>query len=340
MGDVFHTFPALTDAQKALPGLQVDWVVEKGFADIPSWHPVVDQVYPIEIRRWRKSLLSSETRKEIKAFFCQLKQNQYDLVLDAQGLLKSAWVGTKIKAPMAGYDWSSAREPLASLFYTFKYSVAKDQHAILRLRQLFAQALNYPFDNQQTINSGLDTQNWQKPRVLVEQFEQNDYWVFLHGTTWDTKLYPEEAWLNLLDKAHEQGKKVMLPWGNEEEKQRALRLKEQAEIKVGQAYIWVPNARLSLNDMAKALKHAQGVISVDTGLSHVCAALATPMVVIYRVTDPRLVGADGAKVIRLSSPCAPLYLKKFESVEQENESMRNIDENAVFAALQKQQVSG
>lgn len=336
MGDVFHTFPALTDAQKAIPNLQVDWVVEKGFADIPTWHPVVDKVYPIEIRRWRKSLLRSETRKEIKTFFSQLKQNQYDLVLDAQGLLKSAWVGSKLKAPIAGYDWSSAREPLATLFYKFKYPVAKDQHAILRLRQLFAQALNYPFENQKTINSGLDTQNWQKPQVLVEQFAQNDYWVFLHGTTWDTKLYPEEAWLNLLEKAHEQGKKIMLPWGNEEEKQRALRLREQAESSTGKSFIWVPTERLSLTDMAKALKHAQAVVSVDTGLSHVCAALDTPMVVLYRVTDPKLVGADGAFVTRLASPCAPGYIKRFESDEQAQLSMQDIEPEFVFKAVLQQ----
>ncbi|VAW44834.1 Lipopolysaccharide core heptosyltransferase I, partial [hydrothermal vent metagenome] len=116
MGDVFHTFPALSDAQAALPGLTVDWVVEKSFVDIPAWHPVVGKVYSIELRKWRKQLFSSETRAEIKAFFDEVNQTEYDLVLDAQGLLKSAWVARKVAKknmiPLAGYDWSSIREPL------------------------------------------------------------------------------------------------------------------------------------------------------------------------------------------------------------------------------------
>ncbi len=336
MGDVFHTFPALSDAQRYLPDLKVDWVVEKGFADIPGWHPVVDQVLPIELRKWRKSLLSAQTRREIKAFFKMLRLADYDLVLDAQGLLKSAWVGSKVKAPKAGYDWSSAREPLATLFYDFKYPVTKQQHAILRLRQLFSQALDYPLAEGEPITYGLDTQTWQKPPALIEQFDQSDYWVFLHGTTWDTKLWPEDQWLALLGKACAQGVKVMLPWGNAEEKQRALRLKEQAEAVSGQAFVWVPPEMLSLNDIAKVLKNAQAVVSVDTGLSHVSAALEIPMVALYRVTDPSLVGADGLLVKRLSSPCAPEYLKQFASVQQEQQSLQGLSADRVYQALLEQ----
>ncbi|PIW77206.1 MAG: lipopolysaccharide heptosyltransferase I, partial [Piscirickettsiaceae bacterium CG_4_8_14_3_um_filter_44_38] len=142
MGDVFHTFPALTDAMKAIPDLQVDWVVEEAFQEIPKWHPVVDKVYVIKLRDWRKHPFRS--RPEMKRFFEVINQTQYDLVIDAQGLLKSAWVVNKIKSPSAGMDWGSAREKLASLFYNQRYSVAKQQHAITRLRELFAKALHYP----------------------------------------------------------------------------------------------------------------------------------------------------------------------------------------------------
>lgn len=336
MGDVFHTFPALSDAQSHIPNLKLDWVVEKGFADIPSWHPLVNKVYPVEIRRWRKSLLKKQTRHEINAFFAELKTQEYDLILDAQGLLKSAWIARKLSAPIAGYDWHSAREPLASLFYKFKYPVAKNQHAILRLRQLVGQSLGYSIASETPIIYGLDTQSWQKPAPLFEQFAEQTYWVFLHGTTWDTKLWPEKQWHQLLLAAEQQNIHVMLPWGNDEEKQRALRMQALAEKETGKAFVWVPEKRLSLNDMAKALKHAQAVVSVDTGLSHVSAALEVPMVVLYRVTDPKLVGADGVQVTRLASPCAPKYLKKFDSKEQEAESLQGIGADDVLLALNKQ----
>jgi len=332
MGDVFHTFPALSDAQQNLPGLVVDWVVEKSFAEIPKWHPVVDKVYPIELRRWRKSLFSKQTRNEIKYFFEEINQTQYDLIIDAQGLLKSAWVARKVKAKTAGYNWDSAREPLATLFYKFKYPVAKDQHAILRLRQLLAQSLQYPLSENAPIVYGLNTQAWSKPELVTQQFAENDYWVFLHGTTWDTKYWPEAYWIELLQKANSLGKKVILPWGNNEEHQRAKRIASKAK----EQDVWVPTEMLSLNDMAKTLKNAQAVVSVDTGLSHVAAALEVPMVVLYRVTDPKLVGADGAKVTRLASPCAPGYIKQFIDWTQEQNSLEGLDVEKVWNEIKRE----
>ncbi len=331
MGDVFHTFPALSDAQQAIPGLTIDWVVEKGFAEIPTWHPVVDKVYPIELRKWRKSLFKRETRQAIKAFFEEVNQTKYDLVLDAQGLLKSVWVARRIQGEVSGYDRKSAREAVASLFYQHKFPVAKDQHAILRLRQLFAQALNYPLAEGQPICYGLDTASWSKPEVLLESMGEQDYVVFLHGTTWDTKYWPEDYWIELLQKVQAQGLKVILPWGNEEEHQRALRIAAHAEA--GQA--WVPAQTMSLNNVAQILRFAKGVVSVDTGLSHVAAALDVPMVVLYRVTDPKLVGADGPQVVRLQSPCAPGYIKKFQDNEQAQRSLQNISVDDVWSKISR-----
>jgi len=329
MGDVFHTFPALSDALKALPDLQIDWVVEKSFDQIPQWHPAVDKVYPIELRKWRKSLFSKQTRQEIKTFFETVNQTKYDLIIDAQGLYKSLWVGSRVKAPISGFDFSSAREPLSSLFYNNKYRIAKNQHAILRLRQLFAKALDYPLTDNAPIVYGLRTQAWSKPDVLIENIGQDDYWVFLHGTTWETKYWPEAYWIELLQKANASGVKIILPWGNQEEYERALRIMSSAEN--NQA--WVPRVMLSLNDMAQTLKNAQAVVSVDTGLSHVAAALEVPMVVLYRVTDPKLVGADGSMVKRVQSPCAPLYLKKFKNTQQQKMSLNGLDVNTVFNAI-------
>ena len=340
MGDVFHTFPALSDAQTALPELTVDWVVEKSFADIPAWHPVVDKVYPIELRKWRKKPWSKASRQAIKAFFETVNQTQYDLILDAQGLLKSAWVARKVakmtqtpRPPIVGYDWHSAREPLATLFYQKKYGVPKAQHAILRLRQLFAQALSYPLAQNQTIQYGLDTSHWTKPGELLANIGDDSYLVFLHGTTWDTKYWPEESWVALLEKAQTQHLKVILPWGNEEERLRALRIAQTAEARGASAMVWVPERSLSLNVVAKLLNFAKGVVAVDTGLSHVAAALEVPMVVLYRVTDPKLVGADGANVVRLESPCAPDYLKQFPDSATEKRSLQGLSVDEVCRSL-------
>lgn len=324
MGDVFHAFPALTDAMKAIPDLQVDWVVEKAFAEIPSWHPVVQKVYPIELRRWRKQ--PWQYRQQVKAFFAEINQSQYDLVLDAQGLLKSAWVSRKMDAPVVGFDRASARESWASFFYQTKVNVAKKQHAIKRLRELFAKALHYPTPSDESLDYHLNTQAWLKLPELTD-----GYMVFLHGTTWETKLWPEAYWIALLKTVVAQGVQVVLPWGNEVEKQRANRIAKTVE----NHQAWVPKQKLDINTMARCLKFAKAVVSVDTGLSHVAAALEVPMVVIYRVTDPELVGAQGQRVIQLVSPLASEYIKQFENVTEERNSLQNLQPEMMFQALRK-----
>ena len=106
MGDVIHMLPALTDAGAAIPGIQFDWVVEEGFAQIPGWHPLVDRTIPIAFRRWRKKIFKYIKSGEITRFLKDLRKTKYDAVIDAQGLLKSAIVtkaarGTKNRTRQA-----------------------------------------------------------------------------------------------------------------------------------------------------------------------------------------------------------------------------------------------
>ena len=144
MGDVLHTLPALTDAAQAIPGIRFDWVVEEGFAQIPSWHETVERVIPVAIRRWRKAWFSAPIKAERKAFREAVKAVNYDAIIDAQGLVKSAALVTRLAHGIKhGMDWQSAREPLASLFYNRRHHIAVQQHAVERTRELFAKSLGY-----------------------------------------------------------------------------------------------------------------------------------------------------------------------------------------------------
>src|SRR3990167_6070327 len=143
MGDIIHTLPALTDASNAIPGIQFDWVCEDVFADLCKQHPAVKEVIPIALRRWRKGILSSETRNGWTEMRKRLRHEQYDLVLDAQGLIKSAFLTLFANGARAGLDFSSARESFASFFYKQKHEVNFYQHAVVRMRSLFSQALGY-----------------------------------------------------------------------------------------------------------------------------------------------------------------------------------------------------
>lgn len=292
MGDVIHTLPALTDAGKAIPGIVFDWVVEESFSMIPSWHPLVDRVIPVALRRWRKNLFSKKTYSEWQHFKKELCREVYDVVIDAQGLLKSAFLTRIAKGKRYGMDIHSAREPIASLFYQQKINVPKGEHAIVRLRRLMSSALNYPMPD--TIpDYGLN-------RDRVRDTNASPYLVFLHGTTWKSKHWPETYWVALSQYATQNGWRVVLPWGSQSEQERAMRIASHSDqIEV------LP--KMNLKEAATVLASSKGVVSVDTGLGHLAAALNVPTVSLYGPTSAVLSGALGQGQIHLQSRfhCSP-----------------------------------
>ncbi|MCC6076391.1 lipopolysaccharide heptosyltransferase I [Pseudomonas sp. GCM10022188] len=297
LGDVIHTLPALTDAMRAIPGIRFDWVVEEGFAEIPTWHPAVERVIPVALRRWRKNLWSTIRSGEWQRFKACLAERDYDLVLDAQGLVKSAWLTRYARGPVAGLDRASAREPLASRFYDRGCTVPWGVHAVERVRQLFAQALGYE------LPAGGGDYALDRQRLLAGRRDE-PYLLLLHGTTWTTKHWPERYWRELAELLGVQGWAIRLPWGNAHEKARAER------IAAGLAHVTVL-PKLNLAGVAAELAGARACVAVDTGLGHLAAALDVPTISLYGPTNPGFTGAYGRGQVHLASdfPCAPCLKK-------------------------------
>lgn len=302
MGDVLHTLPALTDAQQAIPGIQFDWVVEEGFAQIPSWHAAVDRVIPVAIRRWRKAWFSAPIKAERKAFRDAVQAECYDAIIDAQGLVKSAALVTRLAHGVKhGMDWQTAREPLASLFYNRRHHIARQQHAVERTRELFAKSLGY--DKPSVQGDYAIAQHF----LTVTAADDQPYAVFLHATTRDDKHWPEANWRELISLLANAGIRIKLPWGAPHEEARAKRLAE------GFDYVDVL-PRMSLEDVARVLAGAKFVVSVDTGLSHLTAALDRPNFTLYGPTDPGLIGGYGKNQIACRSPEDNLAMLSASSV--------------------------
>jgi len=298
MGDVIHTLPALTDAVRALPQISFDWLVEENFAEIPKWHPQVRQVIPMAWRRWRKNLFSLQTLKEIVALRKKLRAEKYDLIIDAQGLVKSAFFSRFAKGLHCGLDWQSARERWAALFYQKTYTVLFEQHAVVRARSLFSKVLGYALP-ETTADYGIDR------KKFVKDDAEQPYLVFLHGTTWATKHWPEASWIALTELAGKAGITVKLPWGNAAEHERAQRIAASSD-----KAIVLPKSDLA--GMAKVLAGAKAIVAVDTGLGHMAAALDIPTISLYGPTDPDLTGALGKSQIHLKAqfPCSPCFRKE------------------------------
>lgn len=290
MGDIIHTLPAVTDATKSISTIQFDWVVEEAFTEIPKWHKQVQQVIPIALRRWRKTICRTIQGEELKQFYTQLRKQKYDFVLDAQGSIKSAITSCLSRGCRLGMDKHSVRESLASFAYQQTFSVPWQQHAIKRLRQLFANALNYALPETQP-DYGINKKKLNQTKLELPK----NYLVFIPNTSCASKRWSNHAWSLLIEKITGLGMSVFIPWGNENERKNAHRLMGKNPLTQVLPY-------LNLNEMAAVLTKAKAVVAVDTGLSHLSAALGVPTIVLYGPTNPAWIGTIGASQLHIQLP--------------------------------------
>jgi heptosyltransferase-1 len=282
MGDVIHNLPVASDLAARFPQARIDWVVEEGFADLPRLHPGVRRVLPVALRRWRRHPLSASVWREIQAARQVLRATAYDVVLDTQGLLKSALIVRSARCAATGqrlgYSLRSLREPLAAPAYDKRFDVAKSQHAVTRNRQLAALALGY--DLPPRLDYGLAA-------LRNTAGARGESAVLLTAASRADKLWAEQNWINLGRSLVRLGLTPLLPGGNAPERERAARI--ASKIPGAQA---IPP--MSLADLAALLAHARVVIGVDTGLTHLAAAVQTPVIALYTATQPALTGVLGS----------------------------------------------
>jgi heptosyltransferase I len=281
LGDVVHHCPAVSDAARAIPGALIDWVVEEPFAAIAAMHPAVRRVIPVAVRRWRGSWWRASVRAELGAFRRTLGGERYDAVIDAQSLIKSALISRFADGPRHGMDRASAREPLAAWLYDVRHAVPRGEHAVQRNRRLTAAALGIALD--MPADYGLAGGTGEKKPLAV----------FLTMTSRADKLWPEERWCEL---GRALAMPIVLPWGSEAERLRAARI---AGSLPGAS---VPQ-RMTLDQLACLFATAEAVVGLDTGLTHLAAAVGARTVGIYGGSDPALTGLYGAR--RASNVGAP-----------------------------------
>ena len=274
LGDVIQTIPVVQDVLRAWPQAQIDWVVEEAFAPLVERVEGVCKVLPIAQRRWRKTRWSRATRQERGAFFERLQLENYDAVIDFQGLIKSALVARRAHLTQAGFRATYANGSEACSYewpvrWMLDRSVAMPQriHAVARYRKLAAGALGYRADGAPVyqLRLQLEQAGAAGERVVV----------FAHGTTRADNEWPQAAWLALGQRFIAQGYRVALPHSGALELAFADRLATAmgAGVEVWPAF--------TLAQVLDRLATASGVIGVDSGLSHMAVALNLPHVQIF-----------------------------------------------------------
>jgi heptosyltransferase-1 len=283
LGDVVHAMPAVQDIATALPGAAIDWVVERGFAPLAQRCAGVRRTIACELRRWRKTPLSSETRREWRAFRDDLHREAYDAVIDLQGLTKSALIARMARLAAGGRRYALANQTEGSSYEAptrwmadVAFTIAPRTHAVERSRALCAQALDYAIDSPPRYCLG---ERQPSPARCV---------ALIHGTSRDDKCWPEPHWLALGRQLIESGCSLAFPHGNDEERERSERL---AQVLGPRAGVW---PRLALDALADRLASCAGAIGVDSGLSHIAVALDLPHVQIYNFDTAWRTGPIGS----------------------------------------------
>jgi heptosyltransferase-1 len=274
LGDVIQTLPVLHDLTTQFPGVEIDWVVEEAFADLLRQVPGLGRVLPCAQRRWRKTPFASDTRAQWRQFWATLHQEAYDVVIDFQGLIKSARVARGARLTPAGFSVTYGnRSELCAYEWPVRWmldrTVPMDTrlHAVARTRQLAARALGY--DDQQLLR--------QAPVYPFARLgpKSQPAVFFAHGTTRADNEWPTAHWLALGRLCVAAGFEVWVPHANEHE----LALAEQLQRDLGAAVRVLP--RSSLADLLKVMATCRGVLGVDSGLSHLAVALDLPVVEIF-----------------------------------------------------------
>jgi heptosyltransferase-1 len=276
LGDVIHAMPVVADLRAALPGVCVDWVVEPGFAPLVRRVEGIGEVIDCAQRRWRKGWWTAEVLREKRAFRARLQQHRYDAVLDLQGLTKSALVARQaLTTPdglrhalgnrTEGSGWEAPTRWLADRAIL----LAPHIHVVDRSRCMAAVALDYAVSGPPRF--GLRTATTAgtpplRPHTLV----------FVHGTSRDDKLWPEAQWIAFGRSLVQRGWRIALPQASDEEAQRVQRI--AAGIDPAACDLW---PRMGLDALVDQMGATQGVVGVDSGLSHLAVALDLPHVQLY-----------------------------------------------------------
>nr|WP_228935393.1 lipopolysaccharide heptosyltransferase I [Paraburkholderia saeva] len=304
--------PVIADILRRHPAAQIDWLVEESFIELVQLVHGVRRAIPFSLRRWRKRLFSLDNWREIGAFRRALAAEKYDLVIDCQGLIKTAWVASWARGPLtglanrtdgAGFEWP------VRFFYDRRVPIAPRTHVVERTRQLVAAALGEPAPQPtDDIDFGIDTRQAALALSALGLNLPVPYVVFVHATSRADKQWPDAAWIELGQALVRRGVSLVLPWGSDSERETSERLARE----FGAAAVVPP--KLSLPAVVGLIDGAAATVGVDTGLVHIAAALKRPTVELYNfATAWRTGGYWSPNVVNLGTAGQPPTLQQVKA---------------------------
>lgn len=312
LGDIVHAMVALQFIKAFDPSIQIDWIVEQGFAGVLENNPDINQILTVNLKALKSNKASIfQQIKTIRRYAL----NHYDVVIDAQGLIKSAVIAKLIGKRIAGFNVNSIREKTASWFYDIKFDCSFDTNAIFRNAFILSSPLGISISDEQILNK--------KPCLFFNEDTQNNSFlqkdkkniVLVIGSSWDSKNYPADKFVKIASALQQN---CLVVWGSEQEKEKAVWMSSQADtIRV------MP--RLDFNSLKALIAKADLLIGNDTGPTHMAWALNRPSITIFGPTPVRMAYQTAVnKVVKSPSFVNPYKLNK------QDYSIKDIDENEII----------
>ncbi|GAA8927084.1 lipopolysaccharide heptosyltransferase I [Helicobacter pylori] len=307
LGDIIVGAVFLAVIKECLPNAQIEWFVDERFSAILEHSPYIDKLHSIAL----KSALTTFNPLKIFKLFKSLRAYEYDIIIDMQGLVKSALITQMLKAPKkVGFDYASAREGLSAFFYSQKVSIAYNDPILKRNFTLLSHALNLP---QKEISEGLNSRakvfSYQ-PSLKIDALNLNQNKpkiLFVLETSKINKTYPTERFKELALAL--ENFQICLLWHADEKKATALygALKDQRDV------LLLP--KLTLNEVKALLFKMDLIIGGDTGITHLAWALQKPSITLYGNTPMERFKLESPINISLTGNSNANYHKKDFSIQ-------------------------
>lgn len=332
LGDIIHALPVLDYLHRVSPGIELDWIVEAPFRDVLEGNPLINRLHLVRTKTWRKKPFAAATRAEIRALQQQLRERAYDIVFDIQGNLKSGLVSRLTGATtIIGFERAQLQERINLLFTTRQVpTLPEDGH----ITDQYLRLVSAPFDvdfSTMTLASDIATlpADDLAAQTLLGSLAGGRIVLFHQGTTWETKYWLHDSWVQLgkavLDRFKDSS--VLLSWGNENERAAANEI--AAAIGPGARVI----DRYPLKGFAAVLKQVDLVVGGDTGPVHIAAAVGTPTVSLYRASDGRRSGPCGTQHVIIQAPlhCTACFRTK---CQRDHECRASITVSSVLKGIE------
>jgi heptosyltransferase-1 len=330
IGDVIHTLPALNALRRTFPEAHITWLVEEPASEIVTSHPAVDRVLVSDRKRWLRGLRSPgrwENLRQISGFLRTLRDTSYDVVIDFQGLLKSAvlirWARGKRKI---GYNKSRECSYLALNERVPPFDM--DKHAVFRYLHLVeglsvnveSVTFDIPFGEEEThyVTSILRQSGWTgEPVIAINPVAK-----------WKAKLWPAENFSRLADRLRDECEVFVVFTG------AAADRKEISRIRAAMRHDCADQSgRTGLKQLAALYALSSCLVTPDTGPMHLAAAVGTPVVALFGPTAPWRTGPFGEchEVIRAGLSCSPCFKRSCDTAR----CMDDLSPEEAFAAVRR-----